>query len=286
MATRLRAAAFALAVVGTAGSARADRTVLTSGDVIEGKVTRKGDRVVIEVESGTIALPAESVARVEKSDSLVAEFEARYKALRPGDASGRLTLANYCRDHDMKSREQQMLREVIELDPNNGAARTRLGYVKTDGGWVTEADANRAKGLVLHEGRWVTQAELHDILQRQEEASQTAARRAEDDELEAKRRHIANEQAELDAERTRAESRRSNYYSGYSPYYSSYYSPYYSPLYFPPIYPGNVTFGAHQVVDECPPGAPCRHRVFAPLMPPAADSTSMSVVKVPYRHSR
>ena len=51
--------------------ARADRTFLAGGGVIEGKATRKAGRVLIEVEAGEIALPAEAVTRIVKSESTV-----------------------------------------------------------------------------------------------------------------------------------------------------------------------------------------------------------------------
>ncbi len=47
--------------------ARADRVHLVDGGVLEGKVETQGDKVVVELDSGTLSLPRESVKRVEKA---------------------------------------------------------------------------------------------------------------------------------------------------------------------------------------------------------------------------
>jgi len=132
----MRHVQFAIAMLCATGSvsglAHADRTFLVGGSVIEGRASRKGDKVVIEMESGQVALPADSVARIEKSDSTVSEYEARSAALPPGDVPARLALADFCRDHGMRARERTLLLAIIDIDPDNAAARARLGYVRTE----------------------------------------------------------------------------------------------------------------------------------------------------------
>src|SRR5689334_1410745 len=90
----------------TAGIARADRVYLDSGNTIEGKVTQRGDSVVVEVEAGAITLPRASVVKIERSESAVQRFEARRAQLKPGDVQGLLELANFARDHAMPGRER------------------------------------------------------------------------------------------------------------------------------------------------------------------------------------
>jgi len=71
------------AILAIPSVARADRTFLVGGTVIEGTATRKGGKVIIEVESGQITLPADTVARIEKSESTVSRYDERYRALAP-----------------------------------------------------------------------------------------------------------------------------------------------------------------------------------------------------------
>jgi hypothetical protein len=246
------------------GAARADKTYLVGGTVIEGRATRKGDKVVVEMESGEITLPADSVAKIEKSESLVSQFEARHAALRPGDVKGRLELADYCRDHDMRAREHQLLQEVLEVDPNHAAARARLGYVKTDTGWITEADSMRARGMVMHDGRWVSEATLRQIERQEHQDAEVMSREREaEDAADAARRNQANaDRAELDEQRSHLPA--TSYGSIYTPYY-------YGTGY------RTVGYGATFSAE--------RSRA-APPHPSSWTShfdSSMSVVKVPYR---
>jgi len=261
------------ALCGIAGVAHADRVVLVGGEVLEGKATRQGDKITVEVEAGQISVPAEAVARIERSESLVSQFDARYAALRPGDVQGRLNLADYCRDHGMRAREHKLLLEVLEVDRDNAQARARLGYVKTDTGWVTEADAMRAKGLVQYEGRWVTPAESLDLERRREDARAADRRREAEADLEAKRAQVAADRAELDREQSRIEAARAATALTYPSYYA-------------PVYPAPfATFGApFGTVERCPGSFGCRRFVRVAPAPGPFDTTTLSVVKVPYRH--
>lgn len=258
--------ALASAVSAASGAARADKVVLVGGEIIEGQATRQGGKVKVQIESGEIALPAAAVLRIEKAESFVGRYEARYAALPPRDVASRLSLADYCRDHDMRSKERGLLAEVLDIDPNNAAARSRLGYVKTDAGWVKESDAQRSKGLVSHEGQWVTRAELADIERARAEVESRAQQREAEAELQDQRRRLAVEQAELEAERTRVRTQLSPPATFFTPVYGSA---------FPSFAP--TTAGCQGFAEQCRP----RPRLVQ--MPPAFDTTSWSVVKVPYR---
>lgn len=266
------------ALSGLAGVARADRVVLVGGTALEGKATRKGGKVVVEMESGNVTLPADSVQRIEKASSVVSRFEDRYAALRPGDARARLELADYCRDHEMRGRERQLLGEVIEIEPNNAVARARLGYVKTEAGWVTQGEANRAKGLVERDGRWVSPGEARAMDREESELREAARRREEADEQLAQRKaDLATQEAALRAEQEAERSR--SYFRTWAP------NPvYFTPLYGSPLY--HPRFGqGYRGYDDCAYGGDCRRGYRPPARPsPAPFDTSMSVVKVPYRH--
>ena len=248
-------------------AARADRVVLIGGTVLEGKTTTKNGKVIVQTEAGEVAVPADSVSRIEKSEATANGFEARYATLAPGDVQARLDLADYCRNRDMRARERKLLLEVIELDKDNQKARARLGYVKTDAGWMTEDEAMQAKGFVRQDGRWVSRGEVVEMerLRMEKEARARADETAEAD-RHAKRVQESIEQTEKEAQRNRL------YVPYYPPIYTSYYPPFYAP------YRPGIGFGV------VAPGFVPRVQPFRPApFNPAFDTTDLSVVKVPYR---
>jgi hypothetical protein len=273
MLTKASAAAAVAAILLTASAARADRVYLKGGTVLDGKAETKGGKVIVVGEAGTIAVPQDSVLRIEKAESALSRFEASYAALRPGDAKARLSLADFCRANDLKARERQLLLEVIAIEPDNAAARARLGYVRTEAGWVTEADAMRAKGLVLHDGQWMSEGTVRE-LQRMRSEVAAANRQQEEADLAKKRAQLAADQAALDAERsTRLDWNRPSY-----PYYPVY--PYYGAAYrygvgMRPGFPGDC-YGSG---PGCYRPQPVRSHHGG-----AFDTTTLSVVKVPYRN--
>jgi len=231
---RQRASVVVLCAACAASTARADDVHLSGGHVIEGKVVRDADRVTIEMESGRITLSADSVERIERRESSVEHFERAYAALRPDDVRARLALANYCREHGMQARERSLLREVIERAPDHAEARTRLGYVKSEGTWITREDQYRAQGMVQVDGVWMSRDKALELtrLREQARAAQRERERAEAA-LEAERLALRKQQLELELEQKRRESVRR------------------SPL--PPMYGGYV-YGP----GFCAPGERCR----------------------------
>jgi hypothetical protein len=222
-----------------ASQARADRVHLVGGSVIEGKASRDGDKVVVELESGQVTLPAESVARIEQGTSAVQRFEERYAKLAAGDIKGLMALADFCRDHEMRDRERQLLLKVIETSPDHAEARARLGYVRTNAGWVTREDQMRAQGMVQHEGQWVTREQLMEIERLQAEAATAAHERDKaQTELEQKRVELERARERESDERAQASTAQAQqsqlpmttYYAPYASYgtYPSFvpYAPY------------------------------------------------------------
>jgi hypothetical protein len=260
-----------------AGAARADRVFLVGGTVLDGKAERRGGKVIVEGEAGTITLPADSVARIEKGETALSRFEAGYAALAPADVKGRLKLADFCRDNDMKSTERRMLLEVIAIDANNAPARARLGYVKTETGWATEAASMQAKGMVQRDGQWMGR-DAADEFDRMRSQVASANRDREDAELANRRAQLAADQAAFDAERERSRALdpwRSSIYSTYTPFYGGYGGS--TRRYGAVIGARGAGFG----VDGCAGYGCGRHGGVRSY---GGDATSLSVVKVPYRH--
>jgi len=185
----------------SAGAASADQVHLVGGAQLDGKATRHGDKVVVEMESGQITLTADGVERIEHTQSSVQRYEELLGKLKPGDVAARLGLADYCRDHDMHAREQELLRQVLELEPNQAQARARLGYVKTDAGWITRAEQLRAQGFVLQDGHWVAPERALELqrLRAESEAASKDRERAQA-ELDLKKLELQQRKLELDAQ--------------------------------------------------------------------------------------
>lgn len=200
----VRMLTLACVLCGQAPLVAADDVHLDNGEVIEGRATRAGDKVVIELESGTISLSADSVKRIHKRESNVERFERAYKSLPADAVAERMQLANYCRDRGMRERERMLLQEVIERDPSHEQARKRLGYVKTAEGWVTHAEHMRATGKVQRDGQWLTREQAQE--QDRREAQARAA--AHDSQLESKKLALEREKLELEHQRLELERAR------------------------------------------------------------------------------
>lgn len=137
-------AALVCVSVSAASGARADRVYLAGGSVIEGKVAREGDKIVIALDSGTVRLDAASVVRIEKSQTPAERIAARRAALAKDDVPGRLSLANSCRDDHLTQCERELLYEIVALAPDHAEARARLGYVRGEHGWLSRDEQKRA----------------------------------------------------------------------------------------------------------------------------------------------
>jgi hypothetical protein len=182
-----------------AASAHADEVHLVGGTTLDGKATRQGDKVVIEMESGEITLGADSVQRIDRKQSAVQRYDALASKLEPGDIKGRLSLAEFCRDHAMASREKELLQQVLEIDSNQAEARARLGYVKTPDGWISHDEHMQAQGYVKRDGQWVTRERAFELDRLQAEAD--AASRDRD----AAQAALDSQRAELAARRLEME---------------------------------------------------------------------------------
>jgi hypothetical protein len=183
-----------------AGVARADRVHLVDGAVIEGKATRQGNKVVIELESGQVTLAASDVAKIESGSSPVQRFEQLEAEQRGRGVEGLMVLADYCRDHGMHARERTLLKSVLEQQPDHGAARARLGFVKSDAGWITREEHLRAQGFVQDGGEFITREQLAE--REQQRATAEAAKH------EREQAKLAVEQQKVALERERLELAR------------------------------------------------------------------------------
>jgi hypothetical protein len=137
-------------------AARADTVTLKDGSQREGKVVRQDDKeVVLRVACGRLSaevtIPRAEVASIQKgptgNEKLLAEAAARRRKLKGRDAAGWLAYARWLDSHSGFTAEAlQAFERVIEIAPDNPAARERLGYVRDGKKWVRPGEKGAAAG--------------------------------------------------------------------------------------------------------------------------------------------
>jgi hypothetical protein len=241
--------------------ARADRVHLTSGEVIEGKATRQGDKVVVQIDSGEVAVPADSVVRIESSTTDLQRVDDMLAKLKPGDTAGLLKIANFCRDHQLPAREQELLQRVLETEPDHAEARARLGFVRDpSGAWIKREDLMRAQGMVQYQGRWVSREEMLEL---ERMAAETAAAQRERDraEAEARKAQADADRAQQQADEAQAAQQPPAY--AYPSYSYGYVTPYnYSAVPYARFGGGRCSRGGCGAPPAFAPPPPQRHASF------------------------
>ena len=130
-----------------AGRLAADTVHLKTGGVIENCRIVKHDEasVYLRSPSGPMTVPRGEVQSVTRARSVFDAFDDYRKTLADGDVAGRYRLASWCLETGgLRPEVNELLEEVVALDPNHAQARRLLGYVAVNGTW------RRLKPIVLH----------------------------------------------------------------------------------------------------------------------------------------
>jgi hypothetical protein len=176
--------------------AAADEVVLKNGSKLEGTVTEAGNKVIVDVGSGTITIDRAEVASISRPDDLNREFDHRMASVQPDDAEAHYQVYLWARKQDgLKPRADKLLRRTIEIDPNHAASRRALGYVNHKGAWLTQDELKAALGLVRYNGGWVT-AETAEKLKRIDQEL-SLAQLKEDAETERVREQLSIEREQI-----------------------------------------------------------------------------------------
>lgn len=160
-----------------ASTAHADRVVLKNGRVLEGSArTTASGEIEISSTMGTLRIPAHLVDRVE--DGATLEQQIELLARRPGQtAESLLALSLEAESAGAATLARRLLLRVIDLDPDHDRARDRLGHLRHDGRWVSEAEWRRLRGEVRFRGEWMPLAERARILSLEAMTRQVAQQR-------------------------------------------------------------------------------------------------------------
>lgn len=184
--------------------ASADEVFLKSGGRLSGiLIEQTATRLVLQTGPGTVTLPRASVERVVQKQSVLQTHGQRAALLHPTDTNGWLDLALWAKDQGLETQAREAFSRVLALDPGNAMAQAGIGKIWLNNRWLSEEDAQRARGNVLFEGSWVTPEEREDrIRERSERRAEERSRRESDARVaEAEARARA-----ADAEARRAEA--------------------------------------------------------------------------------
>jgi len=188
--------------LGLVSAALADEVVLRNGSAFSGIVREEGDRVIVEMDYGTMTFKKVDVRSISRGvNDVLTQFQDR--ASKATDAKSMMEVATWARDNGLAGRAQELYRKVLVLDPDQAEARKVLGYEKFNGQWLTGDELMTARGFVKVNGRWMTKDTAERVL------DQEAQSRIETDRLaqmrrEADQRHV-EEMTKIGLERERLE---------------------------------------------------------------------------------
>jgi len=197
----VRTLALALALSSTV---LADEIVLKNGSAFSGVVREEGDRVVVEMEFGTMTFKKVDVRSISKGNDPYSELETRAKAAT--DVKSLLELAAWAKEKGLGTKATDLYRRVLSLDSDQGDARKALGYEKVAGLWLAGDDLMVARGFVKVNGRWLAKDTAERLLEQDELARQEndrieLAKKLADQRHEQEMTRIALERDRLEAEK-------------------------------------------------------------------------------------
>lgn len=162
----------------------ADTVYLTNGSSFENVIaqrTARGVRIILPY--GDLTLPASRVARIVSSESPLAQFLARFKAL--GDAANAkaadwLRLGTWALEHGLTASATKSALRAAALAPKDPAVSSlmrRLDYRYDPelARWVPYADYLRRRGFVREGGDWLSPQEVERRAAAARSAAQAAA---------------------------------------------------------------------------------------------------------------
>ncbi len=158
----------------------ADVLILKGGGRLQGQflVTPADNDLVYRFRSSDgieLTISKSEVEEIEQmgSPESFEDYEAK-KSATPDTVEGNLELARWCAENKMQNQRKAHYERVLELDPENTAARRALGFKKMiDGEWRTSDEEMEDQGKVQYKGRWVSIQEKELLEKQAEERIQT-----------------------------------------------------------------------------------------------------------------
>jgi len=127
--------------------AQADVYLLADGTRCEGVSVDYGDQLTITTFDGKTIKVFKKDLRGSIPEPKRNEYFKQLKALKDDDASGRVTLANYCLKNNLNPQATALFEAALKIDPSCMEAGKALGYELTDGRWHAPVDAEIQIGV-------------------------------------------------------------------------------------------------------------------------------------------
>lgn len=184
--------------------AAADEVLLKNGAILTGVVREDGDKVVLELDFGTMTFSKGEVRSVKKTGDSIKEYEQKLAAAT--DAKSYYEVAMWAREKGLTSRGNDLLRKVLSLDPDHEGARKALGFQKIDGKWLEGDELMMARGFLKYDGRWLPKDTVEKIQENEKQLLIETDRRETENRI-ARLQHQV-EMAKVALERERLERER------------------------------------------------------------------------------
>lgn len=191
----------------------ADEVVLRNGNVFSGLVREEGDRVVVEMDFGTMSFKKVDVRSITKGVDPMTEFDARLKAAT--DIKGMVEVAAWAREKGLGTRAKDLYTKILTLDPDQPDARKALGFEKVNGQWLTGDDLMVARGFVKVNGKWLTKETAELVLQQQESSRAELERLALEKRIADQRHEQEMTKIGIERDKLELERQRGDYFTRY-----------------------------------------------------------------------
>jgi len=134
-------AAIGLCAVGAWG----DVVYLKGGGKMEGLLLEnRPDALVIQLGTGTITLPVGMVERIEAAPSPRQQYQEKLAGMSK-TAAGHIEMARWCEQKSLVNEAREHYFQAIQVDPDNAAARSALGFIRVGDRWMTREEARQAR---------------------------------------------------------------------------------------------------------------------------------------------
>lgn len=145
-----------------AQDAFADIFQLRSGGQLTGHEEARseaGDYVIQTFQGARVTISKSQIQRIVREDDQLREYTVRCRA-SPDTAPAHSQLAQWCKQQGMKQQAEHHLRRVIELEPEDEAARHSLGYQRVGKQWLTREQWMASRGMRFYEGTYRTEQDI------------------------------------------------------------------------------------------------------------------------------
>jgi len=104
-----------------------DVLVLDTGRV-EGKIVRETEKEIrIQTTAGELVFSRSRVKQIERGPTLREQYEEKLRSVPQDDPEEIYKLALWCEERHMTTESRELLREVLDLDPDHAGAKKKLG---------------------------------------------------------------------------------------------------------------------------------------------------------------